>query len=277
MLKVIVTPAENTLFLKTNFNNEKYPMHHLLNIEAKKPWAKLIGGLCLLSLLAACSGIPAQQQATTSSAQLGTQWGEGLESSVQNIEASRISPQQAEQVASITYRDAKALNQALPNAARQLNLPLLQGAIEWSVLDENDRPIPLLRTAQGQLMLGGTNGARYTLKFQNLSNRDYEIVSTVDGLDVLNGQAGSLNNTGYLLNAHRSLTIKGFRKSQDEVAAFRFATPDLSYAANTPAGDTRNLGVIGVAVFRVALKDQSKAMQANPFPADSTYAQPPRY
>ncbi|AMC35209.1 hypothetical protein [Janthinobacterium sp. B9-8] len=252
-------------------------MHYLLNTNTKKPWAKILSSFCLLSLLAACSSMPAPKQSETSSARLGTQWGEGLESNVHHVQASRITPLQAEQVASIAYREARALNQSLPNAARQLNLPLLQGAIEWSVLDENDRPIPLLRTAQGQILLGGTNGARYTLKFQNLSNRDFEIVTTVDGLDVLNGQAGSLNNTGYLLNAHRTLSIQGFRKSQEEVAAFRFAAPDQAYAANTQAGDTRNIGVIGVAIFRVALKDRSKSPQPNPFPADSTYAAPPSY
>lgn len=250
-------------------------MHPLFKINKKNPLVKILSSLCLLSLLAACSSMPAPQQSETSSARLGTKWGEGLESNVQNVEASRTSPLQAEQVASITYREAKALYQSLPNAARQLNFPLIQGAIEWSVLDENDRPIPLLRTAQGQVLLGGTNGARYTLKFQNLSNRDFEIVTTVDGLDVLNGQAGSLSNTGYLLGAHRSLSIKGFRKSQGEVAAFRFATANQAYAANTPAGDTNNIGIIGVAIFRVALKDQPS--QPNPFPADSTYAAPPRY
>ncbi|WP_232467580.1 hypothetical protein [Burkholderia ubonensis] len=79
-----------------------------------------------------------------------------------------------------------------------------------------------------------------------------------------------------MLYPGRTLTIEGFRKSQDEVAAFRFASVPDSYVANAKFGDTANVGVIGVALF--AQKDDEDALRrkANPFPGnDDRYAPPP--
>ena len=58
---------------------------------------------------------------------------------------------------------------------------------------------------------------------------------------------GTFANRGYVIGAWDTLDIDGFRQSQDEVAAFRFAKVRDSYAAQT--GDARNVGVIGVAFF----------------------------
>lgn len=53
----------------------------------------------------------------------------------------------------------------------------------------------------------------YQLYIRNYSrNTNYEIVATVDGLDVLNGKQGSLNNNGYIVNAGDSLAIKDSAK-----------------------------------------------------------------
>jgi len=172
------------------------------------------------------------------------------------------------------------------NPERRLNLPLVQGDVEWSVLDENGRPLPLQRARRGAetFRLAGIEGSRYTLRFRNLSDRTYEVVATVDGLDVLSGRPGSLRNSGYMLNPQQVLDIQGFRKSQDEVAAFRFAAPGRAYAANTEAGDVRNLGVIGAALFELEqpqaprrARRSAAPTQPSPFPADGSYAPAPRY
>lgn len=92
----------------------------------------------------------------------------------------------------------------------------------------------------------------YQLYVRNYSrNTNYEIVATVDGLDVLNGKQGSLNNNGYIVNAGDSLAIKGFRKDKHTEAAFQFANVADSYAANSAQGDVRNTGVIGFAAFEL--------------------------
>jgi len=94
-------------------------------------------------------------------------------------------------------------------------------------------------------------------------------------------------NSGYLLPPGQTLRIEGFRKSQYEVAAFRFAAKDLAYANNTPVGDARNVGVIGSALFEVRMNERhhlhrpaaEPGGKPNPFPSDPVhpYAPPPRY
>ncbi|RIX79369.1 hypothetical protein [Acidovorax cavernicola] len=253
------------------------------------------------ALLAACNQMPqtrtetAAMSATSSAAkpapapaQLGTQWGEGIESKTRTVHAKRLSDQ-PDDVASLGYNDAASVRRdAGSNPERRLNLQLAQGDVEWSVLDENGRPLPLQRARRSHsddmFRLAGVEGARYTLRFRNLSDRSYEVIATVDGLDVLNGKPGSLRNGGYVLRPQQTLNIEGFRKSQSEVAAFRFAVPGRAYAANTEAGDVRNIGVIGAALFeleepnapRRTRRDASPS-QPSAFPADGTYAPPPRY
>jgi hypothetical protein len=261
------------------------------------------GLLAGAALLAACTQMPQAPRnlstvgATSSAApapaaptpQLGTQWGEGLESKTRTVVTRRLSAQ-PDDVASIGYNEASAVRRAVGNnPERRLSMLLADGGIEWSVLDEEGRALPLQRARRGTggddtFRLAGIEGARYTLRFRNLSERSYEVIATVDGLDVLNGKPGSLRNGGYVLRPLQALTIEGFRKSQNEVAAFRFAAPGRAYAANTEAGDVRNIGVIGAALFELDEPDAPRRQrrdatpaQPSAFPADGAYAPPPRY
>jgi hypothetical protein len=258
-------------------------IHRLHSSRFFRFTAGLIAGA---GLLAACSQMPqaprnesAALSATPSAAaaaapaQLGTQWGEGRESKTRTVEAKRLSAQ-PDEVASLGYNEASAVRREAGN-------------VEWSVLDENGRPLPMQRarrSSSDMFRLAGIEGARYTLRFRNLSDRSYEVIATVDGLDVLNGKPGSLRNGGYVLRPLQTLDIEGFRKSQSEVAAFRFAAPGRAYAANTEAGDVRNIGVIGAALFELEQPEAPRRPsrdatppQPNAFPADGSYAPPPRY
>ncbi|WP_440533571.1 hypothetical protein [Variovorax sp. YR566] len=253
------------------------------------------------ALLAACSQMPqaprtsAAVSATPSAApaapapQLGTQWGEGLESKTRTVITKRLSDQ-PDDVASLGYNEASAVRRSVgSNPESRLSLMLADGDVEWSVLGEDSRPLPLQRARRGSggedmFRLAGVQGSRYTLRFRNLSERSYEVIATVDGLDVLNGKPGSLRNGGYVLRPLQALTIEGFRKSENEVAAFRFSAPGRAYAANTEAGDLRNIGVIGAALFELEERDAPRRQrrdatpsQPSAFPADGAYAPPPRY
>ena len=98
-----------------------------------------------------------------------------------------------------------------------------------------------------RLVTGQSNGI-YTLVVRNRSHSALEIVASVDGLDVMDGKAASFSKRGYIVNPGTSLEIEGFRTSENSVAAFKFSSVSNSYA-NIRTGDTRNVGVIGLAVF----------------------------
>jgi hypothetical protein len=266
-----------------------------------------LGALLVAAVLAACgsprTSMVAQEGASSrapapalaavnAESTLGTQWGEGRESAVRFVEATRLSPDRPQALAQMRYSDEASIRQALGQSAdRQLNVLLAGGDVEWSVQDGQGRPLPIFSARGGQdYLVAGRSGERYELVYVNRGNRDYEVVATVDGLDVLTGQAGSLRNGGHLLYPGQTLRIDGFRKSQSEVAAFRFSAKDRAYAGNTPAGDARNVGVIGSALFEVRVNDpgsgarpprapQAQPGSPNPFPGDPArpYAPPPQY
>lgn len=101
---------------------------------------------------------------------------------------------------------------------------------------------------RGEDYVLGRLGARYTLRVINHSGRRIEAVVSVDGLDVIDGKRADFKNKrGYLVPAWGSVDIDGWRLSQQQVAAFRFAATGDSYAAAT--GSARNVGVIGAAIF----------------------------
>jgi len=76
-------------------------------------------------------------------------------------------------------------------------------------------------------------------------------VLSVDGLNALNGQTAATAQSGYVLSPWQSAEIAGWRKSMDDVAAFYFTSVADSYAGRTDR--PRNVGVIGVAVYREAV------------------------
>lgn len=134
--------------------------------------------------------------------------------------------------------------------------------------------------ANGRALIVGRAGQRYNLVIQNQTGGRYEVVASVDGLDVIDGQAAKLSKRGYILEPYSTLTIDGFRRSRSAVAAFRFGRVSQSYAART-SGD-RNVGVIGAAFFAergsVWTTDELRRRDtADPFPGERGYAQPPRY
>ena len=93
----------------------------------------------------------------------------------------------------------------------------------------------------------GNIGERYIIKVTNPTANRVEAVVTVDGLDVIDGEAGDLRKRGYVIPAYGETQVEGFRTSTDDVATFRFSTVDGSYSGQK--GKARNVGVIAVALF----------------------------
>jgi hypothetical protein len=209
---------------------------------------------------------------------LGTRWGEEIRSPIHFVSLPRFWPDRPETQVTIRYDGRRSAAMGPVSAIR--SLPVADGAVEFSVLGARGTPLRLTPTSGGDLRLQGRSGDLYRLAFSNRGRRTVEVVATVDGLDVLNGRTGTIANRGYVVRPGEMLVIEGFRKSADEVAAFRFSAPDNAYAANTPQGDPRNIGVIGVALF--TLDDPANeviATSPRPFPGDAPrdprFAPPP--
>ncbi|OWJ66739.1 hypothetical protein [Inquilinus limosus] len=207
---------------------------------------------------------------------LGTQWGETIPSTVRLVQLDRLwsSPD-----AHVTIRYDGGFSAGTVNA-RIRRLPVAYGWVEWTVLDARGRAMPVTRMANGEFRLRGRSGDAYQLALSNRGRQTVEVVATVDGLDVLRGRPGSVASRGYVVRPGDMVVIEGFRQSEFAVAAFRFAAPGDAYAANTPQGDPRNIGVIGLALF--TLDDPANEVVAGsprPFPADEPrdprFAPPP--
>ena len=218
----------------------------------------------------------AAPSAAKSSERLGTQWGEGIDSNVTTVDLRRVSSNPVEMM-QINYSAARQTGRQVQEAM------IANGRIGVAVL--NDRNGKWSMTQNGKnFYLKGVKGERYQLYYRNYSNKTYEIVATVDGLDVINGSAGSISNSGYVLYPNSTLTIEGFRKSSREVAAFRFSAAQDAYAANTAAGSIKNTGIIGTAVFELydpnkrTVTPKPRTDEPKAFPADEKgYAPPPAY
>jgi hypothetical protein len=134
---------------------------------------------------------------------------------------------------------------AAPQPAASQALSARVAAYELEVLVDG---VPVRTfTHAGETHILGSEGSRYVLRIHNRSRRRIEAVVSVDGLDVMDGKPGSFDKRGYLVPAHDHVDIDGWRLSEREAAAFRFAPIVDSYSAKT--GSARNVGVIGVAVF----------------------------
>ncbi len=100
----------------------------------------------------------------------------------------------------------------------------------------------------GRRYVLGQVGARYGIRVHNHTSRRIEAVVSVDGRDAITGRiADYVHSRGYVVPAHGSTVIRGFRQSLDRVASFRFTDHSDSYSARL--GTPQNVGVIGVAFF----------------------------
>jgi len=219
---------------------------------------------------------------------LATRWGERRSSHVTSAPFQRANPSHALAIGKLFYNDAQGLSQMRRrqhhgfNAAPSRLFPLAQGHLEFGLRDSSGRNLRGFSSG-GNNYVAGSRGSRYTIIVKNHSPARIEVVISVDGLDVIDGQPASPRKRGYLIDAFDELEVDGFRRSTAEVAAFRFGNVDNSYAARKH-GNTRNVGVIGVAAFHergtrpqfwgLPGRDPQRRHNADPFP--QRFASPPR-
>lgn len=208
---------------------------------------------------------------------LGTEYGEPVRSRVDEQPFQRAAAEPFALVA-LHYNDEEGVRAQADSRGGAL-APLVattpQGGLSIALVDESGAPLPGV-AAPGRGYVIGRAGQRYNIQITNHTAGRYELVASVDGLDVIDGRPGSFAKRGYIVQPSSSLTIEGFRTSDDTVAAFRFSSVRDSYAGRT--GDGRHVGVIGLAFFAERgsawTTDEIGAREsADPFP--DRYAPPP--
>jgi hypothetical protein len=116
---------------------------------------------------------------------------------------------------------------------------------------------------EGRPYVIGRPGNEYEIRVTNRAGEDLLAVMSVDGVNVISGETASTQGSGYIFSAWEHNTIRGWRKSMKDVAAFYFTSLGDSYAGRTGRPD--NVGVIGVALY------QRKRVE----PPPATYAPEP--
>jgi hypothetical protein len=208
---------------------------------------------------------------------LGTSYGEQRFSSVRTVRFRRANATNPAALLSLRYNDSDGVRQisqwktgGYPQRATSQS-----GALTVSLRDEVGSTLPGAQVGSDVYAVGEA-GARYVIGIENNSNSRYEVVASVDGLDVIDGQDADFTKRGYLIDPYTSFVIEGWRTSDDTVAAFRFSDMDNAYAERMGKG--RNIGVVGVAFFHEegvpANTDELRRRDsADPFP--NRYAPPP--
>jgi hypothetical protein len=100
---------------------------------------------------------------------------------------------------------------------------------------------------RGEYWVAGTPGNRYSVLIRNDRGDRLLAVTAVDGINVISGETAAWGQSGYVYGPGESYAIDGWRKSNQEIAAFEFTASPNSYAERT--GRPANIGVIGVALF----------------------------
>jgi hypothetical protein len=188
-------------------------------------------------------------------------------------------------VASFFYNDEEgvaALSHGRFVDYRESVTPIAGGAVRVSLVDSNGNALRAA-SVDGRTIAVGSEGDRYVIRVENRSSLRLEAVATVDGLDVLDGEDGDFKKRGYVISPYDTLEIEGFRESSGSVRAFRFGATDESYASLR--GKDRNVGVVGVAIFReqgswgpgYTEEELERRQSADPFPGHYAPAPPPSW
>lgn len=179
---------------------------------------------------------------------LATGWGDEKKSELSQGSFTRASSKPAGTDA-IYYNDPKGIEAMTGYKERVNGMQTAAGSlVEWGVKGGIGFLPTYKEGGYGRRLVAGEKNSTYSIVVKNRCKSALEIVASVDGLDVQDGQPASFSKRGYVIEPGKTLEIEGFRTSYSRVAAFKFSSVSNSYA-NMRHGNTRNVGVIGIAVF----------------------------
>lgn len=181
---------------------------------------------------------------------LATTWGNLVKQPLGDLRFSRATPSPVG-VDAIFYNNREGLEAMGGKDEKVSGMQVAAGGIiEWGIKGSIGM-LPAYKSWVNQghrRFVQGSHGAEYSIVVKNCCKCRVQVVLSVDGLDVIDGKPASVKRPGYIIDPDQTLTVKGFRTSYDTVAAFQFSSVSESYA-NMRHGETRNVGVIGLAAF----------------------------
>lgn len=186
---------------------------------------------------------------------LGTAYGETRHSNVETVGFRRADASTPDVVFAIRYDDVGGVRAAARDKrSRAFHDQAIQthAGISFALLDDAGNILPAASVGS-DLWAVGEPEVRYSLAIANDTASAFEVVASVDGLDVIDGRPASFSKRGYIVDPFSSTVIDGWRTSEETVAAFRFSSIEDSYSERM--GDGRNVGVIGAAFFREAPRE----------------------
>lgn len=129
------------------------------------------------------------------------------------------------------------------------------------------RPVKVFKH-KGNHFVEGRNGSSFELKVTNNTWDRIEVVGSVDGLSVTDGEECGPESDGYIVPAKESIVIPGWKLPNDKAAEFVFEDKRKSYSNQVGKG-TQNVGVIGLMVFT-----EKEEVKVNPVVIPQPYPQP---
>ncbi|MEI6414068.1 MAG: hypothetical protein WCP34_07375 [Pseudomonadota bacterium] len=158
-----------------------------------------------------------------------------------------------------------------------VGLPVMAtaGLVEIQVMTRDSGRILPVYPHRDRRYIAGTPGEVFAVTLVNRTGQRLLAVLSVDGVNAVTGETASPSQSGYVLEPHGSTQVKGWRKSQDEVAQFYFTALPNSYAARTDRPD--HVGVIGVAVFREAAPPRHQTLDQDARTSSEDAAAPPAH
>jgi hypothetical protein len=156
------------------------------------------------------------------------------------------------------HTNLSRLGMALVLVCSGLQAQAIGRLADVTVIDRDTGATLPVYHSKGEYWVAGAPGARYAIAVRNRLGQRVMAVTSVDGVNVLNGATASWSQTGYVFSPYANYQITGWRKSNSEVAAFEFAASQDSYAERT--GRPSQVGVIGVALFKERVPQQPVAV-----------------
>lgn len=185
---------------------------------------------------------------------LGTQLGREIQQDMTRTHFHRRNPSVPDATASFHYNDEEGAKlMAKLNGARFSHggsFDLVPGKLRVSVKSGRYHAQTFKHyNANGRVVVIGQPGTNYQIILTNLTRHRLEVVTSVDGLDVLSGRPALASGRGFVITEKSSISIPGMRVG-GVLRAFQFSSvADSRVATAFGAKGARNVGVIGVAIY----------------------------